>query len=229
MSADASVAPFDRLVDMGSTQTADLTRLRRVALGDALGSSLEHLLSGQDGADASPACRGDWLLIVASLVLLLAQALAPPVACPARRRRGARGRAKLGRGGLAAGLSMRDKREARDGLDLLYALERAWFEARRDVAGRRKASHDARAVDVLAAAPVLSATTLVRILDIAIKTGIRWPGGLGRAVRARTDCPAAAHSGRASALRTVVDGMGGTGANIALIAPKSHWTAYVSP
>ena len=32
MSADASVAPFDRLVDMGSTQTADLTRLLSMAV-----------------------------------------------------------------------------------------------------------------------------------------------------------------------------------------------------
>jgi hypothetical protein len=65
------------------------------------------------------------------------------------------------------------EREAADGLDLLYALERAWFEARRALAGRRKDSHDARAVDVLAAAPVLSATTLARILGIAVKNAIR--------------------------------------------------------
>ena len=65
------------------------------------------------------------------------------------------------------------EREARDGLDLLYALERAWFTARRAVAGRRKDSNDARAVDVLAAAPVLSATTLARVLGIAVKNAIR--------------------------------------------------------
>jgi hypothetical protein len=65
------------------------------------------------------------------------------------------------------------EREARDGLDLLYALERAWFEARSAIAGRRKDSHDAAAVDVLAAAPVLSATTLARILGIAVKNAIR--------------------------------------------------------
>jgi hypothetical protein len=63
--------------------------------------------------------------------------------------------------------------EASDGLDLLYILERAWFEARSGIAGRRKDSHDARAVDVLAAAPVLSATTLARILGIAVKNAIR--------------------------------------------------------
>jgi len=65
------------------------------------------------------------------------------------------------------------EREAAKALDLLYALERAWFEARRAVAGRRKDSHDAAAVDVLAAAPVLSATTLARILGIAVKNAIR--------------------------------------------------------
>jgi len=65
------------------------------------------------------------------------------------------------------------EREARGGLDLLYAMERAWFEARREIAGRRKGSHDAAAVDVLAAAPVLSATTLARILGIAVKNAIR--------------------------------------------------------
>ena len=64
-------------------------------------------------------------------------------------------------------------REAEDGLDLLTTLERAWFEARRGIAGRRKDSHDAAAVDVLAAAPVLSATTLARILGIAVKNAIR--------------------------------------------------------
>jgi hypothetical protein len=63
--------------------------------------------------------------------------------------------------------------EAVDALDLLYAIERAWFEARSCIAGRRQDSHDARAVDALAAAPVLSATTLARILGIAVKNAIR--------------------------------------------------------
>ena len=64
-------------------------------------------------------------------------------------------------------------REAADGLDLLYTMERAWFEARRGIAGRRRDSHVAVAVDLLAAAPVLSATTLARILGIAVKSAIR--------------------------------------------------------
>jgi hypothetical protein len=64
-------------------------------------------------------------------------------------------------------------REAADGLDLLYTMERGWFEARRGIAGRRKDSHVAAVVDLLAAAPVLSATTLARILGIAVKNAIR--------------------------------------------------------
>jgi len=69
-------------------------------------------------------------------------------------------------------------REAADGLDLLYTMERAWFDARRVIAGRRKDAHDAAAVDVLAAAPVLSATTLARVLGIAVKNAIRILGTL---------------------------------------------------
>ena len=65
------------------------------------------------------------------------------------------------------------EREAADGLDLLVTMERAWFEARRAVTGRRKTSHAAAAVDVLAAAPVISPTLLARILGIAIKNAIR--------------------------------------------------------
>ncbi len=65
------------------------------------------------------------------------------------------------------------EREAADGLDLLYTMERAWFEARHSIAGRRRDSHVTAAVDLLAAAPVLSATTLARILGIAVKNAIR--------------------------------------------------------
>lgn len=63
--------------------------------------------------------------------------------------------------------------EAADGLDLLTTMERRWFEARQGVAGRRKTSHAAASVDLLAAAPVLSATTLARILGIAVNNAIR--------------------------------------------------------
>jgi len=64
-------------------------------------------------------------------------------------------------------------REAEDGLDLLQAMERAWFAARRAVAGRRKSSHASAAIDLLAATPVISATTLAARLGIAVKNAIR--------------------------------------------------------
>jgi len=63
--------------------------------------------------------------------------------------------------------------EAEDGLDLLYTLERPWFEARHSVARRRKNSRAGMAVDVLAAAPVLSATSLAGIFGIAVKNALR--------------------------------------------------------
>ena len=63
--------------------------------------------------------------------------------------------------------------EAEDGLDLLYTLERAWFEARHGLAGRRKHSRAGMAIDVLAAVPVLSATSLAGILGIAVKNALR--------------------------------------------------------
>ena len=59
--------------------------------------------------------------------------------------------------------------EAADGLDLLVAMERAWRAARRAVAGRRRHSRAAAAVDLLAAAPLLSATSLAAGLGMAVK------------------------------------------------------------
>lgn len=65
------------------------------------------------------------------------------------------------------------EREAAGYLDLLVTMERRWFAARRGITGRRKNSHAAAAVDVLAAAPVISAASLARILGIAVKNAIR--------------------------------------------------------
>jgi hypothetical protein len=59
--------------------------------------------------------------------------------------------------------------EAEDALDLLSTLERAWFAARRTVAGRRRHSRAAAAVDILAAAPLVSATSLAAGLGMAVK------------------------------------------------------------
>ncbi len=59
--------------------------------------------------------------------------------------------------------------EAEDALDLLVAMERAWFAARAAVAGRRRTSRAAAAVDILAAAPLVSATSLAAGLGMAVK------------------------------------------------------------
>jgi hypothetical protein len=59
--------------------------------------------------------------------------------------------------------------EAEDGQQLLRTLERAWFTARHAVAGRRATSRAAAAIDILAAAPLVSATSLGRALGMAVK------------------------------------------------------------
>ena len=68
--------------------------------------------------------------------------------------------------------------EAADGRQLLTDLERAWFCARTSVAGRRRDSHAAAAVDRLAAVPLLSATSLAAALGIALKNAVRLLDGL---------------------------------------------------
>jgi hypothetical protein len=60
--------------------------------------------------------------------------------------------------------------EARDYHDLLRGLERSWLAARRKGAGQRSTSRAALAIDVLAAAPLLSATTLARATGLSIKS-----------------------------------------------------------
>jgi hypothetical protein len=58
--------------------------------------------------------------------------------------------------------------EAEDALLLLQALERAWHAACRGVAGRRRHSRAAAAVDILAATPLVSASTLAAGLGMAV-------------------------------------------------------------
>ncbi len=60
-------------------------------------------------------------------------------------------------------------REARDFHQMLLDLERGWLAARARVAGRRSTSRAAAAVDVLAAAPLLSATSLAAMLGMSVK------------------------------------------------------------
>jgi hypothetical protein len=59
--------------------------------------------------------------------------------------------------------------EAEDGLELLLSLERHWLAARRAVAGRRRDSRAGQAIDILAAAPLVSATSLGAALGMATK------------------------------------------------------------
>jgi hypothetical protein len=59
--------------------------------------------------------------------------------------------------------------EADDALDLLFALERAWLAARMAVAGRRRHSRAAAAIDILAATPLVSASSLAAGLGMAVK------------------------------------------------------------
>jgi hypothetical protein len=59
--------------------------------------------------------------------------------------------------------------EAEDSLALLADLERGWSAARHATAGRRRHSRTPAAVDLLAALPLLSATSLARALGIAVK------------------------------------------------------------
>jgi hypothetical protein len=68
--------------------------------------------------------------------------------------------------------------EAADGRQLLMDLEHTWFAARSAVAGRRRDSHAAGAVDLLAAVPLISATSLAAGLDLAVKNAIRLLDGL---------------------------------------------------
>ena len=62
--------------------------------------------------------------------------------------------------------------EARDYRELLRRLEWDWTQARSQVVGRRSTSRASAAIDVLAAAPLLSATTLASILGMSIKSAI---------------------------------------------------------
>jgi hypothetical protein len=68
--------------------------------------------------------------------------------------------------------------EAADARQLLLDLERAWFAARAAVAGRRRNSHATTVVDLLAAVPLVSATTLANGLGLAVKTAIGLLGSL---------------------------------------------------
>jgi hypothetical protein len=66
--------------------------------------------------------------------------------------------------------------EAEDGLQLLQTLERAWFAARSLAGGRRSTSRAGAAIDVLAAAPLVSATSLGKALGMATQNAAHLLG-----------------------------------------------------
>ena len=68
--------------------------------------------------------------------------------------------------------------EAADARQSLRELEQAWFAARTTASGLRRDSHAAAAIDLLAAAPLISATTLAAALGVAVKTATRLLDGL---------------------------------------------------
>ena len=67
--------------------------------------------------------------------------------------------------------------EADDGRQLLLDMERAWLGARRAVAGRRSNSRAAVAVDMLAAAPLISAPSLAAGLGMALQNALELLDG----------------------------------------------------
>ena len=64
-------------------------------------------------------------------------------------------------------------------------LEHTWFAARAVAAGRRRDSYAAAYVDVLAATPLISATSLAAGLGVTVKSAIRLLDGPGRRRRRR--------------------------------------------
>ncbi len=60
--------------------------------------------------------------------------------------------------------------EAADALHLLTEMDRVWRAARAAVAGRRSTSHAAAAIDAMAAAPLVSATSLAAGLNLSVKS-----------------------------------------------------------
>jgi hypothetical protein len=58
--------------------------------------------------------------------------------------------------------------EAEHGLQTMMTLERAWFTARGRAGGQRRTSRAAMAIDVMAATPLVSASSLSRALGMAV-------------------------------------------------------------
>lgn len=70
--------------------------------------------------------------------------------------------------------------EAERGLSLLFEMETAWLAARAAVVPRRSTSRAPAAIDLMAATPLISATTLARAVGISIKSAIALLDGFVR-------------------------------------------------
>jgi hypothetical protein len=62
--------------------------------------------------------------------------------------------------------------EAQSWLDLLFDMERSWRTARAAAQGQKRTSRAPLAVDVMAATPLISATTLAGMLGMSIKNAV---------------------------------------------------------
>lgn len=71
--------------------------------------------------------------------------------------------------------------EAEYGLSLLFDMERSWLAARAAVVPRRSTSSAPAAIDLMAATPLISATTLAGAIGISVKSAIALLDGFVRA------------------------------------------------
>ena len=67
--------------------------------------------------------------------------------------------------------------EAEHGLSLLFEMETSWLAARAAVVPRRSTSRAPMAIDLMAATPLISATTLARAIGISVKSAIAMLDG----------------------------------------------------
>ena len=70
--------------------------------------------------------------------------------------------------------------EAEHGLSLLFEIETAWLAARAAIVSRRSTSRAPAAIDLMAATPLISATTLAQAIGISIKSAIALLDGFVR-------------------------------------------------
>jgi hypothetical protein len=70
--------------------------------------------------------------------------------------------------------------EAEHGLALLFEMETAWLAARAAILPRRSTSRAPAAIDLMAATPLISATTLARSVGISVKSAIALLDGFVR-------------------------------------------------